>query len=419
MRRAVPWPGALAFLLAASVHAQAPTFAPAEVGAGPLLCFFHPEDAEGRPDQGRDRLEVLYVVDPTLARPPRPVWRGDTCRPAPLARLGQDLVAFEHQERVWLVEPSSGKTTPALSTERETELVRVDGATLLVAERLVPQATTWRTGEARQRLFTVDVATRAATPLGEGPVERVLGFEGAAVWAIASSTVVGGGRHIIRIRATATELLVPLGPEWNASGTTWAVSPRGRWLALGLQRGEEYGERTLVVHDLVEGRVTLEEPSISVINPDPNGSALPYLAVWWSADSTLATFSGTDWAGRDLVTGQPVQVGLTGSAPSPVAPAEEHQPWRRFDRTLPAGPRGCFDLEHGLVRFRGDPTPVIDVLDRDDRRVQVGRVAVDDAGEWAVSCDPAGTFLIDGRSRARVGLLPGWSHDHVWLPRWP
>jgi hypothetical protein len=132
--------GALAWLLAASAtsaRAQAPTFAPAEVGSGPLLFFVHPEDAQERPAHGAERLEVLYVLDPTLGRPPRPVWRGQGPRPSPLVRLGADLVAFDYLDRVWLVEPSTGRVTPALATERETELVRVDGATLVVAERLM------------------------------------------------------------------------------------------------------------------------------------------------------------------------------------------------------------------------------------------------------------------------------------------
>ncbi len=431
--------GTLVWLLAASAtsaRAQTPTFAPVEVGTGPLLFLVHPEDAQGRPAYGPDRLEVLYVLDPTLGRPPRPVWRGHGARPSPLVRLGADLVAFDYLDRVWLVEPSTGRVTPAVATERETELVRVDGATLVVAERLVrrPSGLRLRTAtpggptetldeHEAQRLFVVDLATRAATPLGDSPVERVLGFEGGAVWAISSGPVDAPSqdRHVVRLRGEATERLMPFAPEWVTRETEWSVSPTGRWLALGLlDAGHDYhSERELVVYDLVEHRVALERARVAVTPFDPQGGNGPRLAVWWTDDATLATFSGAKWAGWDLRTGGAVQVVIGGpDTPSPVAEAGEYELGRRLYQPLPGGPRGAFDLEHGLVRFRGDPTPVIDVLDR-DRRTQVGRVAVDDAGEWAVSCDAAGTFLVDGRTKVRVNLLPGGSYELVWLSRWP
>ena len=388
---------------------------------GPLLFFVRPEDAEGRPYSiESSRTEVLYVFSPANHDQPQPIWRGDVPVPELLARLNQRQVLLDYKQRLFVLHLDTGVVAPMLDGEDQTEIVEAKSGRVLFLHRSVPQTSFGSTLETnaggatvikeyyrpRDFIYAWDIATRSEPELlSESPIEKVLHVDEHSIWAITADD----DRKLCKIpkHGGGTDVVHSLDNHLVASETYCHFSPNQRYLALTYLNDQHdfHKERELIVIDLEAKRIVC---SVEKVTPlFPTYALAPFLRVAWLDESRLSY-------GYD----RPIVLDVSNGARVEEDQANTNIRQRTGLVPLKRTTIGYFDREHGLLYYRGEEKPVVNVLDDENPHAQIREMAICPQGNWAAFLSPQdpNTYIVDGRNRKKELLFPGWSHSLTWLP---
>ena len=403
--------GVILFTCQAGVLVQELKIQPVSIDHGPLLFF-----VQYNTDQAS-----LYVADPTIEQQPQLLWRGGPPIPVPLNRLDPNNLLLDYQNRLFSVNLTQGKSEPVLSTNHQTELVTVENNKIYFLEKLIPytprgyKLTTNNSNltivqsyyQPLDQLYILDRnKTKKPIRLTNLDIERILAVDDQYFWAVTA----GENRTLCRIQRNGEiEEIIPFESHWISSDIDFKISPHMEYLALGLINNHHdfHDERDLIVIDL-EQNIILSHEHIFVASFMVDG-ALARLHFDWLDENHLYYISYADpfeYITMDIESGQVEKYDLleyvSKNNPFSVEPKR---------KTI-----GYFDLEFGLVFYRGQDTPVGSVLDASGTKIN--DMSVSPAGDWAafVSFKDDGTYLIDGRNKKKMLLMSGMSNHLKWLP---
>lgn len=403
----IAWLANAPVALALAPTAQAPSFSPAEVSAGPLLFFVRPQDASGRPstDGFMGRIEVGYVFDTALDCGPEEVWRGDSPPPRPIARLDRSRVLTDDWNHLRVVDLDTGRATWLRYPLLRSQFVEFDGEHVFFAEEL--QAGSDRDSiRSIQRLFVWSArASSTAERLGTLEIEKLLSVRDDGFWCITS----GEHRELVRIARDGTATTITeFHPKWLANASELTFSPDGAFAALTSTRsdGHRWLDRELAVLDVGRRSVIAYRGRLQT----DFGFSYPLpLYVEWVDPHRLFVLANPRSFVVDARTGEdstdPYEL------PSDAEASDDIRRWRRggfeFDDLWDGAP-------NSTIRFAGDVSPL-------ELPGAISRsAAVSPDGRWAaydLQRDGRRVLrLADSERRSLTDLLPGWTYDHAWLP---
>ena len=389
-------------------------FSPAPVSAGPLVFFVHPEEnTDASQKAGSRRTEVLHVCDPLVGPTATPVWRDVSAPLKPLARVTQSFAVVQQLDTTHLGDIAKGSSAPLWPGEDRTTFLKAAEGKVYYLRHLRPEpsygmrldrkdgkiiVSDWY--RARDPLCVLDAGNnKAAAELDVPKLGYILESSPEGIWAVTADEP----RRLCLVSQDGTVAnVIPFGKDWIAEEISAAFSPGRAYLALSILReGQDFhGLRELVVVDIKRRAVCHVSHDVPT-NPLV-GSATPSIPMAWMSETHLVYGPWTQEQVLDAPSGKlsPITVAQRGILTAFPPPTQR---------------QGLFDVEFGKLSFAGDTTVVANVLD--DRGIAVVGMELSPDARWAAFCDEQSrdTFLLDGGTRMKVKLLPGWSYDFKWL----
>jgi hypothetical protein len=327
-------------------------------------------------------------------------------------------VLLSYKQRLFVLHLDTGVASPILDGNDQTVLVEAKRGRVLFLRRSVPQTefgSTLETNAAgatmikeyyRPRDFVYAWNVEAADKpelLTGSPIEKVLQVDEHVIWAITAD----GDRTLCKIpkHGGGVDVVLAVDNHLVASETYCEFSPGGDYLALTYLHDQHdfHEERELIVVHLVEKRIIHAiEKATSLF---PTYGRAPFLNMNWLDESHL--YYGYARPGVvDIRSGK--QLGEV----------EISKIRRPSLNPLKRNSIGFFDHEHGLLYYRDDPTPVVNVLDPNNRNAKIRELEICPQGRWAafVSPDDNNAYIIDGRTRQKEMLVRGMCFSLAWLP---
>ena len=411
------------FSLLRNLHAEGPAFPkfhPTPVGDGPVLIFKQPK-------QKSNEL-ALYLFDPAIHESPQVLWQDRYHpNPDPLERLSDRLILIEFQDRLGLVDLPTGLVTPLLAGEEQNQLVATENKSIYFFQRTIPQTVkdlgigltrskdqktiVEKYFRPRDLLFRHEVgAGDVAKNVSPVVIEHLLQVTADGFLVITADQP----QKVATIhRDGSLTAICDFNSQWVALMTTHAFSPKGDYLSLAVLGLEQdfHEERTLIVCDLKNNKVTFTEPDVP-LGPCLFSGRSNFLEMTWRTDHIIQysgpfSFAGSEEAKprfADIAKQTRLDTATVSKLPSITLKEEPEREQK-----------GKFELKFGEVYYPGEKTPIASVLDEDE--VGVRDLAVDTKGQWAAFSERRDdqVYFVDGMNRTRKAIHPGWAHDFMWL----
>lgn len=401
-------------------------FLPATPCDGPLLTFVRPEDPNGNPGHGNDRLEAVYWWSPGLKGQAKLLYKCRSARNLPtfLHRADVDRVLISISDRCQVLNLPTATLEPLWPGDDQTKFLKADGDKTFFLHRTVPDphkgveiemnnagvavATDWY--RPRDILCVGKLGhTTSREVLHEQALERVFLLDDRGFWAISADEP----RHLIRLTNQGeVSSAIRIESNWIAEWIDIAPSPDGKFLALSVLRSDQafQSRRDLVLLGVSDG--TLLHRVNDVVTAKPYWSSAASIAMKW-LDSTRVFFGSPvleeEGGGCRVLDVTQLAVRKPTSEERLAA-----SPATRTERILV----GSFETEHGKVWFAGDKDPAGNVLNSKGIH-ESAELELSDDGLWAAFSSPStkGVFVLDGTRKTKRKVMDEWIYRLNWLPK--
>lgn len=396
-------------------------FHPVDVGEGPLLLFYRPESANGDPySNPNDRVDTLYVFDPASPKKPQLVWRGEAPPFArPVALVQKQTVVFELDDRIFLLDLKTGKTTNLRETKNQVEVVSVEHGKVYFVEHQERQKSfgfKLGTGDddktvvedyfrPRDVLYVCNTTKPSrAKKLADLKIEKILLEDDKHFWAVTFAST-GRGRKICKIsKSGGGEVVAPFPNGWVASLANIKLSPKKKYLAVASihEKHDFHTERELIVVGLNKKEIVLSKSALK--NKIRFGCCNTNIGLDWPNDNVLF-FDGALGFAFDITTGEKATVAQVEALRAATYSSDIKEKERI----------GFFDLSHGEAFLKGEEKPIASVLDESGAMVR--DLVIDEKGLWVAfaSVKNSELFLVDGQTQKKNSVTTGWTYDLQWL----